>query len=809
MAHGGLNRRQLLRHITLLGSTLPWVTWTAEPRAADGRSAAASGHGSVFGHWRDDQGLPAFVYDADHSTLPEALWDPVDRPPTRRHFHVLGNRGLQMQVSNTGDIALFDESEGMRWLIYGDDAAGTGHSLITEADGQVWGSSFDQRPTGAVPLRTVAPTQFTVSTEHRGLLLERNVLCPEGDVPWVLVRVRLQLETTQRRRSVTHTERWRLGPRFLHTFQAEADRDKVAASVRYDTTVSGHRLVAREQFSGGAGTIGEPASIMLDVLAPGRGSVRLAAANPAGAAHPTLEATTPLVLEPGEVTTLWFRIGREDARPLADPASLHAASLAALGRRLPRAGTPASATAPREIPWHAAMLSGGANRDAILGGHTLNQSSVYGFGLGGNAAARDPLQHALPLVYSEPDLALSVLRNTCAWGSPDGDLPYGLTGDKQPLMGLLRPSDQNLWALWLASEYAAATGDLAAFEQSQAYHPQYGAPPVTLAEHLVRQFRFFVDGVGRAERGHIKLLNADLNDMVLEDTQLDKEQMIAGGSSVLNSAMASWVMAVFAPLMARLGRRDVAEEAGLLSGELRRLVAASWNGRWYDRAYGPGGVVVGRDRCWLEVQPWAILCGAADPARARELLALIKSGHCADSPLGARVIWPPDRSLARVGQGTSGWIWYSINMTLVWAAAQVDPDFAWQQWRSMTLENHSRNYPRFWEGTLSGPDAWNAPEADRPGRTWTTPHFSMQAYPVNNMHSHSQPLLAYLRLLGIAPGTGGELCIKPAGGRPRGSFQSGLLSLGQDGRGWLKPRGNVTIETARGQVSGSLGTLAF
>ena len=51
---------------------------------------------------------------------------------------------------------------------------------------------------------------------------------------------------------------------------------------------------------------------------------------------------------------------------------------------------------------------------SLVGGHTLDQGSAYSFLVGVDAATRDPLQHALPLVYSEPDLALSVLRHCVA-----------------------------------------------------------------------------------------------------------------------------------------------------------------------------------------------------------------------------------------------------------------------------------------------------------------------------------------------------------------------------------------------------------
>lgn len=69
----------------------------------------------------------------------------------------------------------------------------------------------------------------------------------------------------------------------------------------------------------------------------------------------------------------------------------------------------------------------------------------------------------------------------------------------------------------------------------------------------------------------------------------------------------------------------------------------------------------------------------------------------------------------------------------------------------MTLHAHSAAYPAMWTGTLSGPDCYLAPESGRPGETWALPELgvAMQAYPVANLHSHAQPLFAYLRLLGV------------------------------------------------------------
>ena len=340
-----------------------------------------------------------------------------------------------------------------------------------------------------------------------------------------------------------------------------------------------------------------------------------------------------------------------------------------------------------------------------------------------------------------------------------------------------------------------------AFDEPLAYHPTYDTLAVPLREHLRRQFRFFVDEVGRGERGHVRILNADWNDTAIADSGVDRAVMVEQGSSVLNSAMASWVLAVFAGLASRLGDTALATEATAQADELRALVAQAWNGRWFHRAYAPGVAPVGDADCWLEVQPWAILCGAADASQAASLIALIDQGHRAGSPVGARLRWPapPDRVAAGTwGDATLGGSWYAIDMTLVWAAARVAPDVAWDAWRRMTLGAHTAAYPAIWEGTLSGPDSWNAPESTRPGRTWSAaPAFAMQAFPVNNSHSHAQPLFAYLRLLGIEPTSSGTLAVGAGA-----EFRSRVLRLARSGHGSLRTRGVVTVETTHGTVQG-------
>ena len=757
---------------------------------------------SRFGRWIDVDGLPAFEYLPDPAGDGSRMWDPIVAPRTSRHWIVIGNRRINAVVDNIGTVALFDESEGLRWIT-APDPGGTGESLL------------EGRPT-TIKRVVFGPMSIAVDIEADGLALTRTVVVPEGEQPWVVVHVAIH-NTGGSHVALDHIERWAVRPRCLNLgVTAAAAEEHARAAAGYEIEAAGGRVVATERPTPAADELaqkrrprwfGSPVAIVLEALdgAPGTASAR-------GERHPVLEIRTPLSLAAGATHDLWFRFGIDEGAAGDDPDGATRGWAAALAGRLPRATCERVPLAAREVPWHAALLSGGACRDVVLGGHTLDQGSAYSYTWGFNGAARDPLQHALPLVYSEPDLALSVLRNTCAWGSPDGALPYGLDGAKRPWTDAYDPSDLNLWALWLAAEYAAATGDLAAFAAPVGYHPIHSAAPVTLQEHLRRQLGYLVERVGTGERGHLRIMNADWNDNVLITAGVPRDVMIEHGESVLGSAMAAWVLPVYAGLCDRLGDTETAGHARTVADGLRDAVRAAWNGRWFQRAFAPGAPPVGDDDLWLECQPWAILCGAATTEQALTLLDGLDATVRAGSPLGARVRWPLDVDDGTgTGCATNGGIWPSINATLVWAAAAIAPDFGWDEWERMTLAAHERAYPNVWEGTLSGPDAYNSPESDRPGRTWAVPAhgLAMQAFPVGNFHSHAQPLLGYLRLLGVEPAGDGALVVRGAVPEAGAAFTSATFSVGADGSGRLSAKGPVVVDTPTGRISGGPGDVVW
>lgn len=773
---------------------------------------------SSFGHWGHAHGLPAFIYTddtRDRRALPVAGAPEGYSEP--RHWNMIGNRRIQLACFNGGDVGLYDEADGSRWIT-SPFPEGTGTSTVAMPDGTRWGTGITEWPALA-PTRTFGPVFFEVSGTSDGVTLQRTILCPQSDVPWVLVRVRL---TTDQRLAVTHTEQWAVRPQYLTPTRGVTGRAQLASEqIEYDIVADKNRVSAAERRRsdetaresrelGPLGSLtdvlsvfGAPATVVLET----RSDHAVVTDTVGEDGWPRLSIDTVVELVPGETRELWFRFGRDDGSEFPDTDAIMQRTLVALAENLPRAGGERVADLGDEIPWHAALLAGGSCVDEIIGGSTLSEASVYSFLMGLNLAARDPLQFALPLVYSEPDLALRVLRNTCAWAAPTGELPFALDGAKEPVTTMLQPSDASLFAFWLAAEYAAATGDVAAFDESLPWHPTYGSTTATLKENLLQQYRYFRDVIGRGQiRGHVRIRNADWNDLAIEESGADRHTMIGQGESVLNSAMASWVLPVFAGLLDRLGERTLADDARVLGETLCNLVRTAWNGRWFDRAYSPNGEIVGGPHeMWLEPQPWAIIGGAADEV-GEQLRQAIVDGPVRESPLGARVRWPVPSS-ATPGESLSGGIWFSINATLVWALRDLEPEMAWREWRKMTLAAHTAAYPDVWEGTLSGPDAYNAPESTRPGRTWTSAHVSdggSQAFPVSNPHSHAQPLFAYLRLLGVEPTETGALRVR--GG---GAWRSATFTLDEDGHGSLLAKGEVIVETPFGAITGGPGLVQW
>jgi len=362
---------------------------------------------------------------------------------------------------------------------------------------------------------------------------------------------------------------------------------------------------------------------------------------------------------------------------------------------------------------------------------------------------------------------------------------------------IYRPSDSQLWLLWVAAEYVLATRDTALLEQkvptAPRTQPQPGDP--TVLDLLSRSYQELTSKIGVGQHGLLRLLNGDWNDSIVFThlTPAEAAAVREHTESVLNSAMAAYVLQYYARMLDYIGRTSAAAEARAFADAQRQAVRAQWFGQWFRRAWlGEQFGWVGEKQMWLEPQPWAIIGGSATPEQTRTLVTSLNELMRNPSPIGALLQSQPDPTMKdEPGTGTNGGVFAAISGTLIWALALVDGNLAWDEWKKNTLARHAAVYPDMWFGIWSGPDAYDSVLAKNAGGTGPD-------FPVLNMHSHAWPLYSASKLLGLEFVEHG-VNFHPGIPLPQYEFASPLLGFSKTKEGysgWYAPLrpGNWTIE---------------
>ena len=406
----------------------------------------------------------------------------------------------------------------------------------------------------------------------------------------------------------------------------------------------------------------------------------------------------------------------------------------------------------RELLWHNQSLRASATYDSAFGEHILSQGHVYQYIMGFQGASRDPLQHVLPFIFTDPGLVREVLRYTLKSVLPDGTAPYGICGHGAIMISPFLSDDLELWLIWTLSEYILATKDLSILKERIVPYPYKGIKQeeTTALELVKRCFEHFLTLPGTGANGLPRLLGGDWNDNVVVGNTDPKEQerIYKEGESVLVGAMAATVLVKYADVLAMAGEDN--SKVAEFAAQQRDVVSKQWSEKWFRRAYlGSALGWTGEDRLWLEPQPWALLSGAADAGQTKTLISEIKT-RCQDpSPIGAMLAdrCPDSGMKAPDGMATNCGIWPSITGTLVMALNKIDPAAAYEEWRKNTLANHADIYPDVWEGTWSGPDTYNSVLSNSPGRTYNIEDpekrklsLSWVDFPVYNLHPHAWTL---------------------------------------------------------------------
>ncbi|MFX1407227.1 MAG: GH36-type glycosyl hydrolase domain-containing protein [Promethearchaeota archaeon] len=466
----------------------------------------------------------------------------------------------------------------------------------------------------------------------------------------------------------------------------------------------------------------------------------------------------------------------------------------------------------REILWHYYYLRGAMTFDDYFQEHILSQGHVYQYIIGFQGAARDPLQHTKPFLLSEPSIVKEILKYTLKEVQHDGSIPYAITGSGILAPLSYKPSDLELWLLWLISEYVLLTRDKSFLDEMLPIYPLHGRKTKTLKVREIVELCYlhFTEVIGKGQHGLQRLSNGDWNDTVVigyvpEDKHTD---IIEKAESILNSTMAVFVLNYYSEMLTFLGENEKVKEILEYSNSLKEAVKAQWTGKWFKRAWLTDSIGwIGEDQIWLEPQPWSIIAGITDLEKNDILINNINELVRKPSNIGAMLHSKGLTNLKKLlGVGTNAGIWPSINGTLIMALSLVNRNMAWNEWKKNSLAFHAENYPDIWYGIWSGPDTYNSNLSKYPGQTLfneflltgnpednvealTSTGLNFTDFPVLNLHSHAWLLYNCVHLIG-AKVTKEGIEFSPLLPKDHYEFSSKILGfkkLKKGYKGWYYP----------------------
>lgn len=823
-----------------------------------------SGH---FGSWiTDEAGLPAYEYTCNHLQDPAAQYA-TRRGPSRDHFHLLGNFRASAFAHNEGYVEFFRPDTVGAWLNRyapqrGAYAGGFGFLRID----RTVRSTLYRHLGDAVYRRVWGVGYFRKSATWGDLAIDQVTVSPYGDDP-VLLSLTTFTNRGTRLLSLTYVEYWDvLVAPVLHG-RGEAARIaaglQVPRTTRYDQRhhlllscpagtfagpaappcerdpdppviflaaidgqpVAGHETSRAVFF--GEGGLDAPEALKLPYLGCNTFST------PTRADRLILALQRDVRVAPRGRLTLAHLYGygswdsaRPDAKGSGTPAGLveryasrpaqtwFEESLENWRQSLIRFATPGEEWLSREAAWNSYYGQALCSFDAYTGEIYFDQGGCYTYDWGRSQTPRDFCQHALAFLPGNPCQVRGTIRHLTRMCRPNGSLSQAHAGHGRRDLTRQEPADLQLWLLWLIADYFLFYRDRAFADQEVPLYPQASGVTTTIRQQVRRGLEYLWKNVGRGSHGLLRLLGGDGNDLAaLARGALGYWSLRKHGESTLASGVAGVALGRVAELCRWLGEVAWAQEIERWLDENRSALAAAWNGRWFDRILTANGEPIGRDRLFLDCQPWAILAGAAGADERSTLFREIRTRLDEPSPAGLLTLDPPvtDRGWP-VGNGMNGGISWAANAPLVWALADDDPSAAWELLKKCTLAAHAEAYPEQWVGIWSGPDGFNSLAAARPGEPWeASPPFplaggrlSHRAFPIANAHSAGQLLFVLARLAGLEADARGyrlrpRLPLSEAKGLPFPHFTYEAARFGvhwEEGRvsGYIVPQGNDAVE---------------
>jgi hypothetical protein len=814
------------------------------------RPSIASTYGSGdFGQWIvDAHKLPAYRYDVEELTSPIA-----PQPELSGNVNAwsqVGNDRVVADASNHGYTQLWSQDRLYQWTNYYDAAhdhfaGGFGYLNV---DGRVISTLYDDRPERARTERVFGVGYYEKQTAVSGLAESDRTYAPFGNDSLLLHDVTIK-NTSAKPVSGSYFEYWDVNPQiqgitqYPRGYQSPAwdpQTDTLAVAQLPDqgdaqplsifasalaTPVSAYDTDTSAFF--GSGTRAAPAAVSAGDLSD---SIALPAANGAeGSAMFAMQS--PISLAAHASVTLRYAYGYAHPQDIAAllaryrsaPKSFNA-SEAKWSKWLPKIDLGSSyAWLARELQWDAYTVRSDATYEECAHAHILSQGGYYQYFFGENEAFRDPLQHALPMIWADPALAREVIEYSAQeQPAAGGAIPYGLIS-QCTRFDLGTSDDLDQWLLWATAEYVLSTRDFAVLDKQLPYYQ--GAGPGTLWEHVKLAFQHQEQVIGRGpHEEYVTGSTGDWNDFSTEFNQMTESNLVTAQAAYIYPRLALLADArsdsSFAGELRAAGARDQAVVAGqFVQGE--SVTPSDAGMGWFARGYS-GASQLGSGAIYVEPQPWAMLAGVATQQQASEIVAAYRRFLVGiGAPLG------PTRIGAAMAPGSTdpganeqnepglnnsrefpGGAWFALNGQMVWALARQDgrvPEAAadaWDEFTRNTLAAHATAFPEHWDGVISVDDECASYYQSPPsgcGIGLATGAGAVNGYDTQIMHQPAYSLFDLLKLAGVEATSGGYE-ITPH--LPTGSFDVRLPQLGlaeQSGliRGYITTSGgSVTMRVA-------------
>ncbi len=542
------------------------------------------------------------------------------------------------------------------------DACGEAFYVRDEANGAFWSPCPYPAP-GATPYVTRHGFGYSVFEHLEDGIESEFCIHVAQTAPVKFYALTLRNRSgRQRRLSATGYVEWVLGDlrskASLHV-ATEIDAETGAVFARntfntdfaqyvayFDTNSAARTLTGdRKEFIGRNGTLRAPAAMRRQRLS-GRVGAGL---------DPCTAIQVQVVLEPGQDTTILFRLGAsstgiEPARQAvrhyrqAGSAQQERAAVREYWRHtlgVVQVETPDPAVNLMANGW--LLYQTLACRLWARSGH-YQSGGAFGF--------RDQLQDVMALAIAQPGLMRAHLLRSAAQQFVEGDVQHWWHPPSNRGVRT-RCSDDYLWLPLATCHYVDVTGDLGVLDEAVGFlegralnpgeasnydHPTPTGAPASLYAHCVAAI---THALRFGSHGLPFIGSCDWND------GMDKVGEHGQGESVWLGFFLCTVLQRFARVALDRGDLPFAARCEHEAVQLAlRLDQAGWDGEWYRRAYFDDGMALGsaqNPECQIDSisQSWAVLSGAGAPARARQAMQALDT-HLIDRKNGLiKLLTPP------------------------------------------------------------------------------------------------------------------------------------------------------------------------